>query len=91
MAYMFLGCTKITSVGAESWDITSLTDATLMFSGVTLSTAEYSELLINWEAQEENADVTFHGGNSKYSAGDAATARAALVGNGWTITDGGQE
>jgi len=86
----FNGCSSLTSVGAQDWNISSLTNAANMFNGVTLSTAEYSELLINWEAQEENADVTFHGGNSKYSAGGAVTAREALVDNGWTITDGGQ-
>lgn len=75
----------------SSWDITSLTGAADMFTNVTLTTAHYSALLIGWEAQAENPNVTFHGGNSKYSAGAAATARAALVANGWTITDGGQE
>lgn len=75
----------------SAWDITGMTTADGMFFGVTLSTANYSAMLIAWEAQNEHADVTFGAGNSQYSAGAAATARAALVANGWVITDGGQE
>ena len=71
------------------WDITSVTSMNAMFLGTTLSTANYDALLIGWEAQTEQPNVTFHGGNSKYSAGAAAAARAALVSNGWVITDGG--
>ncbi len=72
------------------WDITQVTDMTSMFFNATLSTANYSAILIGWEGQVEQPNVTFSGGNSLYSAGAAATARAALVTNGWTITDGGQ-
>jgi len=75
-----------------SWDISSMTVASNMFNGVTLSTANYDALLIGWEGGAHQDNVTFSGGNSKYSAGAAATARAALdPGDGWTITDGGQE
>ncbi len=73
------------------WDVTALTDATNMFLSATLSTANYDALLIGWEAQAVQDNVAFHGGNSKYSAGAAATARTALVNDhSWTITDGGQ-
>lgn len=72
------------------WPIISVTDMLYMFDGVTLSTANYDALLIGWEAQAVQNNVTFHGGNSKYSAGAAATARAALIADhSWTITDGG--
>jgi len=74
----------------SGWDITGVTNMTSMFLNVTLSTANYSAILIGWEGQVEQPNVTFSGGNSLYSAGAAATARAALVTNGWTITDGGQ-
>ena len=72
------------------WDITLLTDAEDMFVNVTLSTANYNALLVGWEAQVEQPNVTFSGGNSTYNAGAPATARAALQGSGWVITDGGQ-
>ncbi len=81
-----------------SWDITSMTVATDFLLGVTLSTANYSALLVGWEAQNPNNTVTFHGGNSLYDAAPsaAATARAHLIlavgsgGHSWTITDGGE-
>lgn len=73
-----------------SWDITSMTDATLMFGGGTaLNTTNYDSLLVGWEAQTEKTNVDFSAGTATYSAGAPATARAALVSNGWTITDGG--
>lgn len=72
-----------------SWDITNVTDAEFMFLNATLSTANYDALLIGWEGQAQQPNVTLGGGNSTYSAGAAATARAALVSDGWTITDGG--
>lgn len=74
----------------SSWNITLLIDAENMFLGITLSTANYNALLTGWEAQVEQPNVTFHGGNSTYNAGAPATARAALAANGWIITDGGQ-
>ena len=69
----------------SGWDITQVTQMDDMFNGVTLSTANYSAILIGWEGQVEKPNVTFSGGNSLYSAGAAATARAALVTNGCTI------
>ena len=89
MFYMFGYATSFDQ-DINLWNITLVTDMTNMFISVTLSTANYDALLIGWEAQVEQPNVTFSGGNSKYSAGAAATARAALVANGWTITDGGQ-
>lgn len=74
-----------------SWDITSVTDMASMFWASALSTANYDALLIGWEAQAVQNNVAFHGGNSKYSADAAATARQALIDDHfWTIQDGGQ-
>ena len=57
---------------------------------VTLITVNYSDILVAFEAQAVLNNVPLHGGNSKYSAGAAATARAALIADhAWTITDGG--
>jgi surface protein len=94
MSYMFDSATSFNQ-DIGGWDVTSLTNATNMFgvtgfgSAVTLSTANYDALLIGWAAQAVNTGVVFSGGNSKYSAGAAATARGTLVTAGWTITDGG--
>jgi surface protein len=94
MQSMFQGATSFNQ-DIGGWDVTSLTNATNMFgitgggSAITLSTANYDALLIGWAAQAVNTGVVFSGGNSKYSAGAAATARGTLVTAGWTITDGG--
>jgi len=79
------------------WDVSKVTNATDMFYGVTLSTPNYNSLLIGWDARDLQNDVTFHGGNSKYSPGAAADAKADITksvasgGHNWTITDGGEE
>lgn len=75
------------------WDVSKVTNMKDMFRYVTLSTANYDSLLIGWSAQTVQNGVVFSGGNSKYSLGAAAAARAVLTGatNGWTITDGGEE
>jgi len=88
----FRGCTNLTEVtNIGSADITSLTSASNMLLGTTLNTNNYDSLLIGWEGQAEPSGITFHGGNSKYSAGAAATARGVLVNTSlWNITDGGQ-
>lgn len=93
MIYMFQNCSSLTSdPGIVSFDISALTNATNMCQNANsmLSTAEYDAILVAWEAQTELANVTVHFGDATYtSGGAAATARAALVANGWVITDGG--
>lgn len=79
------------------WELPLIENLTNMFDGVTLSTANYDALLIGWGGAGHDTadDVTFDGGNSKYSdPGDAKDARdhleaAPAGGHGWTITDGG--
>ena len=72
------------------WDISSVTSMEDMFANVTLSTANYDAILTAWALQTVQSNVLFSAGNSKYSAGAAATARASLINDdNWTITDGG--
>jgi len=60
-----------------------------MFSGVTLSTSNYDNLLLGWSQLTLQTGVTFHAGNSKYSSA-AENARQAIITNfSWTIIDGG--
>lgn len=75
----------------SGFDVSSVTNATNFIVNGALSTANYDALLIGWEGQLVQNDVSFHGGNSTYTAsGAAATARANLVADhNWTITDGG--
>ena len=89
MVGMFDGATAFDQ-NLSTWNIAALTDATDMFQSIALSTVNYNALLVGWEGQVEKPNVTFSGGNSTYNAGAPATARAALQGSGWAITDGGQ-
>jgi hypothetical protein len=74
-----------------SWDITALTDALDMFTGVTLSIANYESLLVGWNAQALQTGVVFSGGDSTYCSDAATTARANMIAlDSWTITDGGK-
>jgi surface protein len=95
MARMFADCSSLTDViGVENFDIEGLdntNDLKEFMFGVTLPTARYDALLVNWDAQEPFDGMSPNFGNSKYTANSAAAAaRANLISNdGWTITDGG--
>ena len=77
-------------VGVEDFIILNVANFSNFLNNVTLPTSQYSTLLINYEAQLVQNNVSFSGGNSKFSSGAAATARQALIDDhNWTITDGG--
>ena len=73
----------------SAWNITSLTNATSMLQSANAwSNSYYDALLIAWEGQSEQSNVTFHAGDAVMTTGGAVeAARDALVANGWTITD----
>ena len=68
--------------------MSSVTAMHSMFSGVTLSTANYDALLTGWSAQTLQSSVVFSGGSSKYCATSARTTLTSAP-KSWTITDGG--
>ncbi len=70
-----------------NWNIQNLTNAGGMFTGVTLSTTNYDALLIGWQGQPHNNNVSFSGGNSQYCQGE--NARNILITDGWTVYDAG--
>jgi hypothetical protein len=74
----------------SAWNISSLTNAASMFFGSGFSTTNYDLLLVGWQGQTHNNSVAFHAGTAQYSSGAPATARASLITDLWTITDGGQ-
>ena len=82
-----------------AFNIAKCTSLTTLLSGVNMTTASYDDTLIGWNNNKlvgangianYATNLTPSFGTSKYTAGgSAATARAALVTYGWTITDGG--
>jgi len=90
---MYFGCTNMTGFQEMHWTpVNSWTTAYGMYEGTAITTAEYDQMLINWEARTNFlSTMNFDAGTVKYSAGAAATARNVLDTTwGWTITDGGQ-
>ncbi len=90
MSYMFSSASAFNQ-DLSGWDVSNVTDMTYMFDGVTLSTANYDALLEGWNNLTLQSGISFHGGDSKYTAGSAAeTARTNMTSSdSWTITDGG--
>lgn len=84
--FMFFG-TSITTL-PDDMTLPNLINGANMFANTSITTTRYSQLLIDMDATNPNSNVSFHGGNAKYNEA-GAIARAALIGRGWTITDGG--
>ena len=76
----------------NDWDVSNVKFMNNMFHDVTLSTANYSSLLISWATLDLYDGVSFDGGLSKYNPGAAEDARTAIIADhSWTITDAGLE
>ncbi|MEQ6121800.1 fibronectin type III domain-containing protein [Reichenbachiella sp. MALMAid0571] len=86
--YTWRNCTSLTSF--PTLDLEKMHNGTGCFENTNIGATSYSNLLVDIESKNSNTGVTFHGGNATYNAGASTTARAALVANSWTITDGGQ-
>ena len=90
MSLMFFNAVSFNQ-DISTWNISSLTNANgLLYFNTVFSTANYDALLIGWQGQTHNNSVLFHAGDAQYSLGAPATARAGLISDSWTITDGGQ-
>jgi len=99
MEYMFeeLGTdngASIDIIGVENFDIEALNSTSALsrfMYNISIPTARYDALLINWDAQDPLDNLVPNFGSSQYTAGGtAAAARANLIStDGWTIIDGG--
>ena len=73
----------------SDWEFTNVILMVGMFEGVSISTTNYDNLLIQLDATAGSGGF-LHAGSSQYtSGGAAATARANLISDSWTINDGG--
>ena len=76
----------------SGWDITSVTNMSGFMTGNTaFSTANYDALLVAWEAQTPQSNISVSFGDAQYTSGSSAeTARTSLINTyNWTISDGG--
>jgi hypothetical protein len=74
------------------WNVSNVKHAKDMFKDVNLSTTNYDNLLIGWNAQTLQQNVEFSAGNSKYSTSSGATPRQSIIDTyHWTIIDRGPE
>lgn len=91
MNNMFLSCSALDGFDVSHFNIAALASASNFMNVSGMATAEYDATLINWEAQPHKPNVTVNFGTSKYTGAPsaAATARAALISDGWIIGDDG--
>jgi len=86
---MFNGATAFNQ-DIGSWNISGVTNMSDILVDSSFSTANYDLLLVGWEAQAVQDNVTFNAGTAQYNAGAPTTAHAALTADhSWTISDGG--
>ncbi|MCB9033303.1 MAG: BspA family leucine-rich repeat surface protein [Chitinophagales bacterium] len=84
MALMFENASSFNQ-NLGTWDISNVADMTNMLDNTALSLANYDNILIGWEAQTVQNNVSLGALNLNYCAG--ATARQNLIDNSsWTIT-----
>ncbi|MDG1398828.1 MAG: BspA family leucine-rich repeat surface protein [Polaribacter sp.] len=75
----------------SNWNVEKVTSCFEMFDNAKLSTANYDALLIGWNAQNLQQNVSFNAGNSKYFSNAAEAARLNMTNNdNWIISDGGK-
>lgn len=68
----------------------NINSGALFMLGANLPVSQYSNILVEIEANNPNDNVTIHFGSSKYNT-TGAIAKRELLNRGWTITDGGLE
>ena len=78
------------NINLKDWDISAVTVAEEFMNGRSFTTEVYDEILVDWQANAHQNNVTIDFGDSQFSTAAAAAARATFITQGWTITDGGQ-
>lgn len=68
----------------------NINNGSFFMNSANLPTSQYSNILVEIEANNPNDNVNINFGSSKYNT-TGEMARKELIGRGWTITDGGLE
>jgi len=92
-SYMFYGASSFDQQ-LGSWDISSMSNASFMLEQVTLSHANYDNLLNGWATLISGetgipSNIWFHAGNSKYTSAGQAARNTLEATYSWQIDDGG--
>lgn len=93
MQKMFLNASAFNQ-DISAWDFEGLSGSNVMrffIKNSSMSTANYSALLIRWAAQDVLDGLTVDSGTIQYSASAASARQSLLDDDSWSITDGGQE
>ena len=88
MGSMFKNATSFNQ-DISSWNVSKVNDMYNIFTGITLSTTIYDNILNSWELIA-HPRIRFHGGFSKYSSASEAARNRLIADHSWTITDGGK-
>lgn len=75
----------------SNWDVSSVTDMSGMFDRASLSTKNYSNMLIEWSKLPLQNNVNFDAGNSKFNIFAAESRQKIIDTYGWIIEDRGLE
>lgn len=86
---MLRNCFAATNIRIDLFNWSSCTNFTNFLTNVTMDTTIYSDFLIALDGYGLSSG-TLDGGGSQYNA-VGATARANLIGKGWSVIDGGAE
>ena len=71
-----------------NWDVSNVTNMGYLFMNTSLSTANYDNILIGWEQQSVQPNISLTNTPATYCLGEAA--RLSLINNhGWNINDDG--
>jgi len=88
MRRMF-GTASVFDQDISSWNIENVANFIDFLENATLSTANYSKLLIDWDAQSVQSSLAFHGGNATYNVSGNVAREHLRTTDSWTFTDGG--
>lgn len=86
----WFSCSGLNGHDFSQYDFSGMNNGSLLFSGMTLSTTVWSDILIDLASDRDNSSITIDGGSSLHNTA-GATAKSVLEGDGWIVNDGGAE
>ena len=92
MSVAWYGCVSL--VAFPTIDLRAMTNGTQMLFGSDIGTTSWDALITKTELNNQNPNVSWHGGDAKYTGGFFSGTRKArqrlIDDHNWTIFDGGE-